>query len=166
MIYWWHQYVKHSRKRGEKTGKKQRNGKKIQETKRHGDVASTEAGCIDTRRDTHHTNTHNMEGLFLTVRLVLLLCFLWVENYSGPYRFNDKLSKRQRVCRRAHKQTNKNVVRAIARIDKLRCKYRCAAPQLNDKLIAAKQRFHGFARGALFPPLTTDKTTKLVVKRQ
>lgn len=44
--------------------KQQRNGKKIQETKRHGDVASTEASCIDTRRDTHHTNTHNMEGLF------------------------------------------------------------------------------------------------------
>lgn len=96
-----------------------------------------------------HTHTHSMKG-FLTVKYVLLHCFLWVENYSGPYRFNDKLSKRQHVCQRAHKQQH-SVGNHIYGQVKMQIHSHTDVPCCSWMTSSwlKKQRLHIFTRGTL-----------------
>lgn len=151
MIYWRHQYVKRSRKRGAK-----RQGKIKKRREGNQRNKKTWGCCINWGRLYWHERGHPPHkhtqhgGSSVTVKHVLLLCSLWVENYSRPDRLNDKLSKRQHVRRRAkNTQTKKkrsagNRTYEQAKMQILRCDWMTSSsPQSNvleDSLSSCRWR--------------------------
>lgn len=107
----WREGEKRRYKWGEKGGE---NGKEANKNRKSGKQRDWKLRLIQQLQWQEHehppnTHTHSAEGFFLTAKHVLLHCFLWVENYSGPDRLNDKLSKRQHVCLHTHTHTKHSV---------------------------------------------------------
>lgn len=112
---------------GKETNKNRKSGRQRLKTKT--DSTVTVMGAWTPTKDTHthehaytHTYTQTPQRGFLTAKHVLLHCFLWVENYSGPDRFNDKLSKRQHVCLHARTYTHAHTKHSVG-YHKLTCEH-------------------------------------------